>query len=295
MSDCRGMTDSRLTPRAKAWKDAKFRGHAIEKFLCNHIATDVDGANEFSEQCFGKRRGLPATASAGGARAEWVPSVLGGLSPSKVDMVFEWDKVRYRIDPCARVSHKSSLESQAYLIEPDRFLDGLAARGVTVPIDVRESLRLFIGGEDQDLSVTRFIAGRPFLGELHRRTGLPIDEYQKRISGKTFRMYASTRWISMLDWMDDMRCEIARSVLSTGLSSREEDHATHLWYFDKDGEPDVIFQISEVIEQIEALPTYVNDNNADASTTLELPFGKLQMHQSKMQFRHDFRKIAQIL
>lgn len=289
------MTDSTLTPRAQAWKDAKFRGHAIENFLCTYIAIDVDGANEFSEQCFGQQRGLPETASAGGARAEWVPSVLGGLSPSKVDMVFEWDKVRYRIDPSARVSHKSSLESQAYLIEPDRFLDGLAARGVTVPIDVRESLRLFIGGEDHDLSVTRFIAGRPFLGDLHRRTGLPIDKYQKRISGKTFRKYASTRWNSMLDWMDDVRCEIARSVLSTGLSSNEEDHATHLWYFDEDGEPDVIFRISEVIERIDALPTYVIENNTDAGTTLELPFGKLQMHQSKMQFRHDFRKISQIL
>lgn len=294
MPDCRNMPDSGLSARAQAWKDAKLRGHAIEEFLCSYIATDVDGANQFCEQCFGQRRGLPETASAGGARAEWVPSVLGGLSPSKVDMVFEWDEVRYRIDPSARVSHKSSLESQAYLIEPDRFLDGLAARGVSVPIDVRESLRLFIGGEDHELSVTRFVAGRPFLGEPHRRTGLPIDEYQKRISGKTFRMYASTRWISMLDWMDDTRCEIARSVLSTGLSSKEEDHATHLWYFDKDGEPDEIFQIAEVIERIDALSTYVKDNNADASTTLELPFGKLQMHQSKMQFRHDFRKISQI-
>lgn len=286
------MVGNELSARAQAWKDAKYRGHRLEEFLCGAVSNDVNRANELSEQCFGEKLGLPRMASAGGASAKHVPSIIGGLSPSKVDLTFEWNSLRDGADPTARLSHKSSLDSQAYLIQTDRFFDGLEARGLEFPVEVRDSLRLFICCKDCPAEVEEFLAGRPHLGKVHRRTGLPIDQHQVRISGQTFRAYAPDRWQNMLVHLDEYRIEIARSVLSTGLAINNEDHATHLWYFKEDGTTDQIFGIDEILDSINRLDTFVLDNNRNAATTIEFPFGKLQMHQNQAQFRHNHEKIS---
>lgn len=289
------MLGNKLSARAQAWKDAKRRGHAIEEFLCGAVSVEVARANELSEQCFGEERGLPIRASAGGASAKWVPSILGGTSPSKVDMTFEWDPSQYGEISVIRLSHKSSLDSQAYLIQPDRFFDGLVARGLVAPDEVRDSLRLFICCKDHSSHIEEFLNGRPHLGKNHRRTGLPIDQHQVRISGRTFRAYAPDQWRNMLLWFDKNRTEIARTVLSTGLAANEEDYATHLWYFRSDGKPDEIFAVDRILESVHSLETFVCDNNQNADTTLRFPFGKLQMHLDQAQFRHSFKQIAGML
>lgn len=289
------MSSERLSARARAWKNAKERGHNLEEFLCSAVSIDIVRADELSEQCFGERRGLPIRASAGGARARFVPSIIGGTSPSKVDLIFEWDSLRWKADSTARLSHKSSLDSQAYLIQTDRFFDGLEARHVGVPTEIRDSLRLFICCKDRPSEIEKFLAGRPHLGKLHRRTGMPIDQHQVRIAGPTFRAYAIDQWQRLLHWLDDHRVAIARSVLSTGLASNNADHATHLWYFRANGTPDEIFRISEILESVDRLGTFVRDNNQSAGTTIKFPIGKLQMHQDQAQFRHSYKQISAML
>lgn len=289
------MDDNKLSARAQAWKDAKRRGHRLEEFLRHIVSVEVARANELSEQCFGEERGLPRRAIAGGASEKHVPCNIGGLTKSKVDITFEWDSIRYGTNSSARLSHKSSLESQAYLIQIDRFLDGLEARNLEVPVEVRRSLRLFISCKDCPTEVEEFLAGRPHLGRIHRRTGVPIDQHQVRIAGQTFRAYAPDQWQRMLLWLDNYRVEIASSVLSTGLAANEEDFATHLWYFKADGTPDEIFEIREILESVDQLDTFVRDHNKDAGTTIMLPIGKLQMHHDVAQFRHSYEQISGML
>lgn len=286
---------NKLSARAQAWKDAKHRGHRLEEFLCGAVSIDVNRANELSQQCFGEKLGLPRTSLAGGASAKHVPSIIGGASPSKVDLTFEWKSLQSEVNLTARLSHKSSLDSQAYLIQTDRFFDGLEARGLEVAVEVRDSLRLFICCKDRPAEVEEFLAGRPHLGKIHRRTGLPIDQHQVRISGQTFRAYAPDRWQNMLVWLDEYRIEVAHSVLSTGLAIKNEDHATHLWYFKEDGTPDEIFKIDEILQSVNRLDTFVRDNNQNAATTIKFTFGKLQMHLDQAQFRHSHKQISGML
>lgn len=289
------MDCKKLSARAQAWKDAKHRGHRLEEFLRDAVSTEIARANELSKQCFGETRGLPQKAFAGGLNEKEVPCSIGGTTKSKVDISVEWDSFRYGASSSARLSHKSALEGQAYLIQPDRFLDGLEARDVEVPTDIRTSFRLFVSCKHRPIEVERFLAGRPHLGNIHRRTRLPIDQHQVRIAGQTFRAYAPDRWQNMLKWLDDNRVEIARSVLSTGLAANTEDYATHLWYFRADGTPDEIFGIREILEKVDQLDTFVRDNNQTAGTTIALPIGKLQMHQDQAQFRHNHKLISAML
>ena len=134
--------------RASGWKYAKLSGHENESIIGKLMGTDEIYKQKFLSKINCKDKEIEKIAI-GGLREKDVPSVLEGVTKSKVDMhIVFTDKTQ------CNVSIKKSTGGQVYLISVDRFIHGFKKQyNTTIPENVKLAISLFWGSNEDTSSI----------------------------------------------------------------------------------------------------------------------------------------------
>lgn len=281
--------------RAQGWTHAKRSGHRHESDVAARLKSDLVFANGLSIRCFNEKLGRPTNVGGGGASAEHVEDLFGSRTNGKPDLYVEWSANRF-----ARISLKKSTGGQVFLTSVARFVTGFEKQfGIKVPTKVRTGLDLFIGGNESQLR--KAMAGRQFRGPIHRRSGVSQEEHQTRLLGLTLEEYFPTEWTATLNWFAENIGDIADFVIARGYAKRATDFATHIWYLEPSHTPqfDLIVPIAKIKAGAFKKRTEVCVGERNGGSTIQLPFGFLQMHAPKsenlMQFHHNYDKVRDLI
>lgn len=281
--------------RQEGWKHAKVDGHLNEDRLSARLKTDLELSNYLSVQCFSKRLGIPTNVSGGGASADHVTDVFGSRTNGKPDLEISWSPTQ-----TIRVSVKKSQGGQVFLTSVSRFSEGFQKHfGKAVPPKVRRGLDLFIGG-DREI-IEKAMKGKEFLGPKHRRTGVPLEIHQGRLVALTLDHHFSEDWKATLQWFRSNIGAITDFAFARGYAKDSSDFATHIWYVKAQTSTDngSVSKISNLIEACTRNSEDIAVGPKNGGTTIQLPFGFLQMHAPKsenlMQFHHNRSKIESLL
>jgi hypothetical protein len=275
--------------RAAGWTHAKRSGHRHESDIASRLRSDLSFADALSVRCFNEKLGLPANVGGGGASAKHVEDVFGARTNGKPDLYVEWSEHR-----TAKISLKKSTGGQVFLTSVERFVTGFEKQfGVNVPTSVKTGLDLFIGGNEPQLK--RVMTGKRFCGPIHRRTEMSQEEHQTRLLGLTLERYFPSEWTATLDWFTANIGDIVDFVFARGHAKKAADFATHVWYLEPRQSPqfDLVLPITRI--KVEATKRRAEICVGRRGSTIQLPFGFLQMHAPKsanfMQFHHSFKKL----
>ncbi len=271
--------------RASGWRYAKMSGHE------NETDVEVLFQNDEYRAEFAKRLGIGeiVSASVGGLCETEVPSVFGGRTKSKTDLV-----LTLADGESVNVSIKKSAGGQVYLIGVDRFIDGFEKQfGKTVPADIKRLLHLcFYGSPETDsLLCDREVTA----GETES-----LIEYQRkhnRLVWTSLYNWDRERGDALLNWFKSNISEIADFCFSRGLAAEEKDWARYVWYINLLGEEDFdeIYSVDDIKKAVAAESDGVSPGPQNGGSTTFLPFGFVQWHQQKMQFHHSLEKLSQIV
>lgn len=227
-----------------------------------------------------------------------------GLKEKKVDGVLA-DKTTPKKDlevNCSdgktkRISIKKTFDSQVFEITVDNFIKGYEHHFKEyIPINVKKGLTLFLGQHpeiDIILDNLKLVI-----------TDKKIREYEikkKRLTCMSLRELSPVIYKDLLDWFKVKIRNICDFSFATGLALSETDWAEYLWYKNLVDEKlkfktlDSIFEIKKLCEAcIKDTDIKIVYGTKNGGTTIHLPFGSLQWHQGKMQFRHNFKKITKL-
>ncbi len=277
--------------RAEGWRFAKTTGHEHEESVASRLRTDLMFADTLAVECFGEPLGLPKEITGGGASEARISDVFGGNTNGKPDLYVVWPS-GHRV----QVSLKKSSSGQAFLTSVDRFVDGFAKQfGRVVPNDVHQCLELFIGGDL--IRIQTALRGRPVLGPIHRGTSRSLEEHQNRLVGATLQEYFPSQWNATIQWITDEIGNIADFVFARGYARESINFASHIWYLgiDSTTNRNHVFSVSEIVAGSTRSRAEVRVGERNGGSTIQLPFGFLQMHSPKghnlMQFHHSFDKV----
>lgn len=281
--------------RAEGWTHAKRSGHRHESEVAARLQSDLVFANELSVKCFSEKLGRPAKVSGGGASAEHVEDLFGARTNGKPDLYVEWSAQR-----AARISLKKSSGGQVFLTSVPRFVIGFEKQfGVQVPTKVRTVLELFIGGNK--LQLQKAMNGKRFCGPFHRRSGISQEEHQVRLLGLTLEKYFPSEWSATLKWFTENIGDLAEFVFARGYASKKTDFATHIWYLDQNHTPqfNLVIPVAQIKAGATKKQTEVRVGDRNGGSTIQLPFGFLQMHaprsENLMQFHHNLEKVRSLV
>lgn len=194
-----------------------------------------------------------------------------------------------------RFNLRNKPEGHIFLIPVQNFLEGLRLHyHIDSSRHVKKCLELFIGSDQA--SIQEFMSTHDLKGPLNH-TGVPFERHQKRLVAATLEAHLPEEWNETLDWMQRHIGEITDFCFSRGMAANPSDWATHLWYYITDQSPQINFVISigELVAAAERNRELVCVGPKNRGSTLNMPFGFLQMHQSQMQFHHKHDLINTIL
>lgn len=279
---------SQASRRSAGWMYAKRSGHENEKKVAERL-TDSEELQQKLIQAAKKTGKLVGDVHYGGINEKNVDCILGGTTKSKGDIHFNTDT-----NETVVVSLKKDTNSQAFLISVDRFVAGFTKiYGKAVPDDVQRGLHLFFGGADDVQGII------DEYGNAKRREQ---ETRQQRLCHETLEAYDNDNGTNicdaMLRWFEDNAEDVCDYALARGLIADEEQSADLLLYMnlvDEDKPLKEIINISEVKDAISNQDVSCSFGKRYGGTSIELPFGSVQMHQGKMQIRHNLRSIKSVL
>lgn len=282
--------------RSEGWKHAKVSGHDLEKFLRQRLLSDTAFSKDVGQRIFGESSGIVIEVDGGSSSAKQVSDVFGTSTPPKPDLYLRFENSRE-----ARISIKKSSSGQVFLTSVPRFCEGFQRHyGTKVPSEVEESLNLFIGPLSRQI-VSQMTA-KGFKGGFSRDGALQ-EIHQSRLVAVTLAAYFGEKWTSTMNWLAENCSNIADFAFSRGYAKNQSDHASVIWYYITEepvfGLVDSIFTISELVSKTHLLRSSVVVGPNNGGSTIQFPFGFLQMHSPKgenlMQFHHSFKKVRAIL
>lgn len=269
-------TKKNASARSQGWKRAKSEGHMNEDFFTTeNIPQKIKNLlheNEFIISIQG-----------GGSKEVRVETIFGYKAPPKTDKVVVTNKNRHTI------SLKKSKSGQVYLIDSNKFFSGFEiCYNREAPSEVREIITLFTGESDDVENVLK--------DEMVMKQNMQVSLTQRtrRLCFDALDVYDSSKVSKTLEWFKENIRSITDYVFSRGLSKDSQHFAEYLYYknfLDKDNPMDKVFKISEFVDLCLQNSHLVKFGSKFGGTTIQLPFGHLQMHQKSLQFHHDFDKI----
>ncbi len=278
--------------RSSGWKAAKIGGHVNEEQIAQLLKADEKFARSFGRRIFGEDVGVPDEVLCGGSEAPQIEDIFGRRSNGKPDIYVRWKRRR------ANLSIKMSDGGQVFLTSVDRFVAGFEFHfEEEVPKRVVETLNLFIGSDSRKCDLV--MRGKEYKGPIHK-SGELQEHHQHRLLGVTLTHYFEADWVKTLNWMRDNSGNIADFVFARGYAQEAADFATHVWYFNADsgvGNTDTLISMKEIVKQSNSRRSEVAVGKINGGSTIQFPFGFLQMHAPKgnnqMQFHHSYKKISQ--
>lgn len=253
------------------------------------------------EDCFGTTEASKPHATAGGIEATHGSCVLGGVTPSKTDLVVRWNSGRV-----ARISLKKSEGGQVWLVTPERFIAGFEAQyGKRVPELVRQGLRLFIG----PLSLPEMnsaLAGRKPLGPTRSKDGKSQEIHQQRFVAATLEAIAPQAWTATLGWFREELPLVIELCFARGLCADAQAQAEFVWYYLCDEatgrlQESRVIPIASIVGAAKNMPLARRAvaGPRNGGSTITLPFGFLQMHRpaggNQLQFQHGLDAVKEML
>jgi len=287
--------------RSEGWTHAKLSGHALEQQLAAALESNAALSSTLHLDCFGLPEASVPRVAAGGIGASHGRCVLGGVTPSKTDLV-----VRWRTGRTAKISLKKSAGGQVWLVTPERFIAGFEAQyGVRVPDAVRTGLRFFIGPLSSK-EMRDALGGKPPLGPIRSKDGKSQELHQERFVADTLAAIIPSEWNATLAWMRHELPRIAELCFSRGLCADSDAQAEFVWYYIHDEASGEVLEsrvipLASIVSAISKMPSSsraaVGPRNGGSTVTL--PFGFLQMHRpaggNQVQFHHGLDAIKSTL
>ena len=271
--------------RSEGWKHAKISGHANE----NDITNKINNNNIFKEN-LEKKLNLKSSikfAEVGGLNEKNVEDVFGRKTKSKTDL-----KIILKDKKKINISIKKSLGGQVYLIGVDRFLNGFEIQfKKKIDEDIKRAFKLFFSGANDILQ----IIDSAVLSKIEEEKKIKIKKYEKRkkrITWLTFEEYNLQLSLKFIEWFKQNINDIFLFCFERGLSINKEEWADFIWYKNElmENEIDFVFDIKKMYKTINnnQFKQMIVQGSTLGGTTLKLPFGFVQWHQSQIQFHHNF-------
>ena len=208
-------------------------------------------------------------------------------------------QIKWRDGSTTNFHVTTSKESQIHLAVATSFIDEFSAQfNMRIPKLVKTALTLFCGSHPNQKEIL---------------ASVPVERIGKRIRQNVevnyfHRMTLASMWCydedmakALLKWFRKNCVSLFLFCFSRGAAKGKEYHANFMWYKLEDGSFRIfdIFAIAKVIEflmksrKVEICGIGPSDKKCIGST-IAFPFGKLQQHENKLQFRHDLTKIASL-
>lgn len=274
--------------RASGWKYAKLSGHKNEDLVKNLLDTDPEYATDFLCR-IGLRGNKIIDTSIGGLHETNVPSVTGiRKTKSKTDL-----KVFLNNNQIINISVKKSLGGQVHFMRAGLFIDTFEKQfNKSIPDSVKRAINLFWAAADDAVEIIEEYADRS------NPKNYDLQLRHKSLNATTLKAYSQELYDDMLSWFIDNAYEIAKLCFSMGAARDSNEWSDFVWYINMIGEHDVdaIFFIEDICDAVRdnaEAETYYSTTNG--GTTIQLPFGFVQWHQSQLQFHHNFEKLINIL
>lgn len=273
--------------RSAGWQHAKLSGHKNEDLVKNRLDIDRCFQNSFLERVNKAFAKIEMT-SVGGLHETNVPSIHGRTTKSKTDL-----KVYLDIEEVVNVSIKKSDTGQVYIVSAEVFIDTFEKQfDRLIPDDVQRAINLFWAAADDAVEIIEDF------GDRNKARNYNLQMKHKSLNATTLRSYNEDLYEALLEWFSDNAYEITKLSFSMGAACDQREWCDFVWYINllDENDMDDLFFIEDICEAAQAVAyreTYYG--SVFGGTTIQLPFGSVQWHQRKLQFRHDYEKIKRLV
>lgn len=273
--------------RATGWQHAKLSGHTNEA----HVKELLDNNVEYGQE-FMTRLGLPSesikSTSIGGLHEINVPGVLGKKTKSKTDL-----KIKCTSGKDINISIKKSLGGQVYFVRAGLFIEVFEKQfHKSIPSDVQRAIKLFWAAADDAPAIIEQY------GNKSDAKSYDLQVRHKSLNATTLKSYDVNLCNALLNWFKDNIYELTKLSFTMGAARDEDEWSDYVWYINLLGENDVdeAFYIEDICQaavKVSNSETFYGDSNG--GTTIQLPFGFVQWHQSQLQFHHSYDKVCSLI
>jgi hypothetical protein len=273
--------------RASGWKHAKLSGHSNETRVKELLDNDQKYRTEFMKRICHASESINSI-SIGGLHETDVPGVLGKKTKSKTDL-----KINLTNGSRINISIKKSSGGQVYFVRAGLFIEVFEKQfNKSIPLDVQRAIKLFWAAADDAPSIIEQY------GDKTEPKFYNLQVRHKSLNATTLKAYDMNLYSSMLQWFKDNIYELAKLSFAMGAAKNPDEWSDYVWYINLLGENDLdeAFFIEDVCHaaiKVANSETYYGTSNG--GTTILLPFGFVQWHQSKMQFHHSYEKVCHLL
>lgn len=273
--------------RSTGWRHGKLSGHKNEALVKAALDSDRDFQQHFLNRIKCPDATIKAS-SIGGLHERNVPGVNGRKTKSKTDL-----KAYLSTNEVVNVSIKKSLSGQVYLVRAGLFIDTFEKQFDTeIPADVQRAINLFWAAADDAVDIIKEF------GDRSDEKSFNLQMRHKSLNATTLKAYNEHLSNVLLEWFTDNAYMLAKLSFSMGAVCDSNEWADFVWLINLLGENDAddIFFIEDICNAVQKAAnkeTYYGSSSG--GTTIQLPFGLVQWHQAKLQFRHDHKKISDLL
>ena len=195
-----------------------------------------------------------------------------------------------------------SYASQIDLHTTDNFIREFSSQfNVDVPIKVQEALKLFSGSHPKQKEILSAIPV-DYVGAKVRQT---VEEnYFNRLTLASMYGYDDEMPIQLLEWFRQNCDKIFLFCFAIGAVKDRREMADFMWYKTEEQGDDgfEIFDLRRFAQTIrlamrstEVRASMIRPNDEmQIGSTIALPFGNLQQHENKLQFRHSLKKMREL-
>lgn len=273
--------------RATGWQYAKLSGHKNEDLVKIRLDNDEVFATSLLKRIERPHSHIVRT-KIGGLHERNVPSVNGRKTKSKTDL-----KVYLDTNEVINISIKKSLGGQVYFVRAGLFIDTFEKQfNVKIPLDVQRAINLFWAATDDAVDIIKEY------GDQAITKNYDLQLRHKSLNATTLKTYNEHLYDVLLQWFTENVYELAKLSFSMGAVCDSKEWSDFVWYINLLGEnnTDDLFFIEDICNTVQKVAkdeTYYGSSYG--GTTIQLPFGFVQWHQSQLQFHHNYEKLCALL
>lgn len=196
-----------------------------------------------------------------------------------------------------------SRDSQIQLRITDSFIAEFESRcGVRIPSKVKNALRLFTGRHPHQSEILAKIP----VDCVTKRVRKNVEQaYWDRLTLASMYGYDASMPPKLLRWFCSNCDKIFEYCFVYGGASDEKLSANYIWYRSNKAGKDgfEIFNLQLIKSKLRSMiknkglkgTLVVADDDEGVGSTLSFPFGQLQYHERKLQFRHNIEKMRKLV
>lgn len=236
-------------------------------------------------------------------------AVAGNNLPSRIANVVEGGKpispktnLRIIWKNGAKTNFRTTISdsSQIHLQTANSFIEEFSAQfRCVIPEKVKDALQLFSGSHKRQKEILESISV-DYVGARVRQK--VESNYFNRLTLASMYGYDEEMPLELLDWFRQNSDKIFLFCFATGAAKCQEETADYMWYRTP-GSSSNGFEIYDLKLLAATIRAAMKSNVARATmvrpndelqigSTIAFPFGNLQQHENKLQFRHNRRKMA---